>query len=216
LEYNFTTGNQTVVEVGSVECLVIEYKITRTKAEGVDDEFPDWYKVTIYRVKDQLNNATYYGVYGYWAKYVSEDSEGNQYTWENPDAIEFNSDYIVYTDGTDNQYAHDDILWHLYFSFWGGFWVNYGEGFRDGRKWGVTIAGMAGWSYSVDKTTMDVGAHTFNAWEAKSKWNSDDASWTNKAVIATSCPIPLEFNWMVDDGGDIDSFQYKLTDISFK
>ena len=216
MAYNYTTGNSTVVEVGSIDCLVIEYKITRTKAENTDDEFPDWYKVTIYRVADESNDATYYGSAGYWAKYSSSDSDGNEYTWENPDAIEFNSDYTVYTEGTDNNYAHDDVVWHLYYSLWGGFWVNYGEGFRDGKKWGISIAGVTGWSHTTDKTTYTVGSHVFDAWDAQSKWNGDGDSWVNKAIIATSCPVPLMFQWKVDADGEIDSFEYKLTDISFK
>jgi len=214
-QYDYSTGNQTKVEVGTVACEIIEYKITRTKAENTDDEFPDWYKVKIYRVEDETNDATYYGIYGYWAKYESSDSEGNSYTWENPEAVQFGSNYTVYYEGTDNNYAHDDVIWHMYYSLWGGFWVNYGEGFRDGRKWGITV-GTTGWSHTTDKTTYTVGSHVFNAWEAKSKWTGDGDSWVNKAIIATSCPIPLLFQWKVDADGEINSFEYKLTDISFK
>ena len=108
------------------------------------------------------------------------------------------------------------MVWHLYYSLWGGFWVNYGEGFRDGRKWGISIAGVTGWSHTTDKTTYTVGTNVFDAWDAQSKWNGDGDSWVNKAIIATSCPVPLMFQWKVDVDGEIDSFEYKLTDISFK
>jgi hypothetical protein len=216
MEYNYTTGNSTVVVVGTVKCTVVEYNITRTRAENATDPFPAWYTVRIYRVYNASNDASYYGAEGYWAKYEAHDSNGSRYTWENPDAVEFNSDRTVYYEGTDNTVAHDEVIWHLYFSLWGGFWVNYGEGFKDGRKWGVTIAGVAGWSYSTDKTTYTAGSHVFNAWTAQSKWNSDEGSWVNKAVICTSLPIPLLFQWRVDDGGEITSFEYKLTEVSFK
>lgn len=215
-EYNYTSGNQTVVEVGTIDCSVVEYKITRTRAEGTDEEFPDWYKVKIYRSEEDGNGASYYGPDGYWAKYESSDSDGNEYVWENPDAVDYGSDYTIYYNGTDNDYAKDDVLWHLYYSLWGGFWVNYGEGFRDGREFGIQIPGVAGWSHTTDKKTFEVGDHKFDAWEAKSKWNGDDASWTNKAIIETSMPIPLLFQWKVDDGGDVASFEYKLTDVSFQ
>ncbi len=215
-EYNYTTGNSTVVDVGTIECFVIEYKIVRTKAENVETEFPDWYKVKIYRVKDGDNDATYYGYNGYWAKYESSDSDGNSYVWENPDAVEFNSNYTVYYEGTNNDDAYDDVVWHMYYSLWGGFWVNYGEGFRDGREWGISIAGVAGWSHTTDKTSYTAGDHKFDAWEAKSKWNSEEDSYVNKAVICTSLPVPLEFQWKVESEGEINSFEYKLTSVSFK
>ena len=214
-EYNYSTGNSTVVVVGTLKCEVVEYNITRTKAENTTDTFPAWYTVKIYRVYNGSNDATYYGSGGYWAKYESHDAEGNYYTWENPEAVEFNSNYTAYYEGTDNSNAHDEVIWHLYFSLWGGFWVNYGEGFKDGRKWGVSIAGIAGWSYSTEKTTYTVGTNTFNAWTAQSKFNADSGSWVDKAVICTSLPVPLLFQWRVDDGGTISSFEYKLTEVTF-
>jgi len=214
-EYDYETGNSTKAVAGYIDCYVIHYNISRTSSTS-EEAFPDWYSVRIFRVYDASNDADYYSSLGYWAKYESWDSDGNYYVWENPDAVEFNSELTVYYEGEDNDEAYDGVVWHLYYSLWGGFWVNYGEGFRDGKEWGITIAGVVGWSHSTDKITQDVGSHTFDAWEAKSKWNADESSYVNKAIISTSCPIPLLFQWKTDDSGDINSFQYELTSVTFK
>ena len=212
MEYDYGTGNYSTVTVGTIECYVVHYNIT-SDIEG----FPTWYSMRVFIKVDDDPDSTHYTVFDFWAKVECWDSNGDHYTWENPDAVDFGStmDPYVSADGTMNSNVEADVFTHLYTSFWGGFWLNYEEGFRDGRETGINIAGIAGWSHTTDKIEHTVGSHTFEAWEAKSKWNADDDSFVNQAVIAVSCPIPLLFQWRVSEGDSTDSFEYRLTSLTF-
>ncbi len=213
--YDYDTGGYNTTVVGTVNCTVLMYNVTRDEAPDSYQDFPAWYSCRIYMVKGSEVEAQASTVEGYWAKFYSWDADGNTYLWENPDAVEQNSDYTSYTEGQDDQNIRGEVIWHLYGTFWGNFLAGYNAGFRDGKWWSIA-AGTAEWSHSTDKTQMSVGTYTFDAWEAKSKWENDQDVWTNKAVICRSLCIPLLFQWRAVDEGDTTSFQYELVDITFR
>ncbi len=209
MDYNYTTGNETVVVAGTMDCFVIQYNLT-SDAEG----FPAWYTIKIWLEADDTFDNTMGAVYGYWVKMEAWGADGSYYLYENPNMIDPTSDYSIYIEGELNEDVEEDVIYHLFYSLWGIFMVDWDEGFRDGREWSVAVFDV-GFSYSVDKIEYTVGAHTFDAWEAKTKWNSPDDSFTRKAVISTTCPIPLLFQWKVDVDGEINSYVYELNSITF-
>ncbi len=218
MEYDYGTGNYSTVTVGTIDCYVVHYNIT----SDIED-FPTWYSMRVFIKVDDDQDSTHYSVFDFWAKVECWDSDGEYYTWENPNSANSSStmnDYIVVNGeidsaGSMNQDVEKDIFTHLYTSFWGGFWLNYEKGFRDGRKTGIDIFGAVGLSTSTNKVEHTVGDHTFEAWEAITKLDANDDNAVNKAVIAISCPIPLLFQWRVTEGGSTDSFEYRLTSITF-
>ncbi len=209
VDYDYTTGNETIVVAGTIDCFVIQYNIS-SDAEG----FPAWYTIKMWIEADEALDNTMGMVYGYWVKMEAWGADGSYYLYENPNMIDSTSDYTIYVEGEINEDAEEDVIYHLFYSLWGTFMVDWDEGFRDGREWSVAVFSI-GFSYSVDMIEYTVGAHTFDAWEAKTKWNSPDNSFIRKAVISVSCPIPLLFQWKVDVDGEIDSYTYELNSITF-